>query len=163
VSADLTITRLADRETADAEACARMMSETEPWITLGRTFEASLDVVGDRFAETYVARSGGQVVGFVVLMMHGALPGYVRSVCIRADQRGGGLGTALMRFAEERIFRERSNVFLCVSSFNKAAQRLYLRLGYKQVGELEDYLVAGHSELLMRKTRGPLGPAPAGR
>jgi len=152
---DLSIERLRDEEQAAAETCARMMSETEPWITLGRKYPECLDVVRDRFAETYVARLGGQVVGFVVLMMHGALPGYIRSVCVRADQRGGGIGKALMHFAEDRIFSERPNVFLCVSSFNTGAQRLYLQLGYKQVGELADYLVTGHSELLMRKTRGP--------
>jgi hypothetical protein len=30
--------------------------------------------------------------------------------------------------------------------------------GYRRVGELADYVVAGHSELLMRKTTGPLTP-----
>jgi ribosomal protein S18 acetylase RimI-like enzyme len=61
-----------------------------------------------------------------------------------------------MAFAEERIFQEVPNVFLCVSSFNQEAQRFYARLGYEQVGELKDYVVRGHSEFLMRKTIGPL-------
>ena len=67
-----------------------------------------------------------------------------------------GVGRRLLAFAEERIFRESPNVFLCVSSFNAGARRLYLRLGYELIGELKDYIVRGHSELLMRKTRGPL-------
>ena len=54
-----------------------------------------------------------------------------------------------MRHAEERIFRESPNVFLC--------RRLYERLGYTLVGELTDYIVAGHAELLYRKTIGPIG------
>ena len=45
---------------------------------------------------------------------------------------------------------------MCVSSFNLGARRLYERLGYKVVGELSDYIVRGHSELLLRKTTGPL-------
>ena len=53
-------------------------------------------------------------------------------------------------------FRESPNVFLCVSSFNKEAQRLYKRLGYRKVGELKDYVVKGHSEFLMRKSIGPI-------
>ena len=65
------------------------------------------------------------------------------------------MGTALVAFAEERIFREHRNVFICVSDFNPGARRLYERLGYRLVGELTDYIVAGHSELLLRKTRGP--------
>jgi ribosomal protein S18 acetylase RimI-like enzyme len=61
-----------------------------------------------------------------------------------------------MDFAEKRVFRDSPNIFLCVSSFNEGARRLYERLGYTPVGELEDYLVAGHAEILMRKTIGPL-------
>jgi len=33
---------------------------------------------------------------------------------------------------------------------------LYERLGYEVVGELKDYIVPGHSEMLLRKTIGPL-------
>lgn len=43
-----------------------------------------------------------------------------------------------------------------MSSFNQDAQRWYQRMGYQAIGELKDYLVAGHSEILMRKTIGPL-------
>jgi hypothetical protein len=73
------------------------------------------------------------------------------------------VGSALLAFAEERIFREHPNVFICVSDFNPGARRLYERLGYRLVGELADYVVAGHSELLLRKTRGPLGAGDGGR
>ena len=48
-----------------------------------------------------------------------------------------------MVFAEQRIWRDHQNVFLCVSSFNHAARRFYQRLGYQQVGELSDFLVSG--------------------
>jgi ribosomal-protein-alanine N-acetyltransferase len=50
-------------------------------------------------------------------------------------------------------------------SFNDAARRLYDRLGYRVVGELTDYLVQGHSEVLLRKTVGPISqyePQPSG-
>jgi len=60
-----------------------------------------------------------------------------------------------VEWAEARIFRDSPNVFMCVSSFNANAFRLYQRLGYEVVGELRDYLVRGHSEILLRKTRGP--------
>jgi hypothetical protein len=33
---------------------------------------------------------------------------------------------------------------------------LYERLGYRFVGEIPDYIVRGHSEILLRKTLGPL-------
>lgn len=43
-----------------------------------------------------------------------------------------------------------------MSSFNVRAKDLYERLGYSIVGELKDFIVTGHSEWLLRKTRGPL-------
>ena len=69
---------------------------------------------------------------------------------------GRGLGSALITFAERRIFHDQPNVFICASSFNPGARRLYERLGYVAVGELTDFVVRGHSELLLRKTTGPL-------
>lgn len=158
---DLVIRPLEGR--AEAEACARMMAASEPWITLGRGNEASLVLLERPDREVYVALADGAVAGFIIVAMQGAFTGYTQTVCVAAERRGGGIGTRLVRHAEERIFRESPNVFLCVSSFNPDARRLYERLGYTLVGELTDYIVAGHSELLFRKTIGPIGaflPAP---
>jgi len=142
---------------AEAEACARIMSGSEPWITLGRGYDASLALLESPDRECYVALADGAVVGFLILNMQGAFVGYLQTVCVAAEARGRGIGTELVRFAEERIFRESPNVFLCVSSFNPDARRLYERLGYVLVGELTDYLVRTHAELLYRKTIGPIG------
>ena len=61
-----------------------------------------------------------------------------------------------MVFGEERIFGETPNAFVCVSSFNKGARRLYERMGYEVIGELRNFIVPGHSEVLLRKTIAPL-------
>lgn len=150
----LSITRLESQ--ADAEACARLMASSEPWLTLGRTLEASLRIVQDPTREVYIIRDDAGLAGFLILCMTGALVGYIQTVCIEADRRGQGLGSKLVEFAERRILAESPNVFMCVSSFNHGARRLYERLGYHVVGELTDYIVQGHSELLLRRTVGPL-------
>lgn len=144
------------QDTADVEWCARTMTASEPWITLGRGYEESLRLVQDPTRETYLARHDGARVGFIILNMKGAFVGYVQTICVASEARGRGLGTRILAFAEERIFREAPNVFMCVSSFNPDALRLYERLGYERVGELRDYLVSGHSEVLLRKTIGPV-------
>jgi ribosomal-protein-alanine N-acetyltransferase len=143
--------------TTDAEAriAARLMASSEPWLTLERTFEDSLRLLTDASREVYVAFEDDVFQGFVILNMNGVLAGYIQTIAVAHDARGSGVGTQLVKFAEERIFRESPNVFLCVSSFNTAAHRLYERLGYKLVGELADFIIAGHSEQLMRKTIGP--------
>jgi ribosomal protein S18 acetylase RimI-like enzyme len=156
-AADCAIRPLATSD--EAEQCARLMSNSEPWRTLGRDYETSLRIVTDPLKEVYVAYVGDEtetVAGFLILNMTGAFVGYIQTVCVAPEWRGRGLGALLISFAEERIFREAPNVFMCVSSFNTDAQRLYERLGYQRVGELTDYIVAGHSEILLRKTIGPL-------
>src|SRR4029077_19443119 len=139
---------------AEREACARLMASTDPWLTLGRDFEASLRLVEDPGRESHVAVRDGEVVGFLVLITHGALVGYIQSVGVAPQERGRGIGTELVGFAERRLFAEFPNVFLCVSSFNDGARRLYHRLGYLEVGELTDFILRGSSEILMRKVRG---------
>lgn len=141
---------------AEARACAEMMATSDPWIFFGRTFEQCLARVTNPSGEVWVARQDGKPRGFVILLLQGAFVGYIQIVCVAADARGSGIGSRLVQFAEERIFRQFPNVFLCVSSINTRARQLYERLGYTLVGELDDYLVRGYSEFLMRKSVGPL-------
>jgi ribosomal protein S18 acetylase RimI-like enzyme len=152
--AEIEIRRL--QHAAQAHVCARMMASSEPWITLQRDFEASLEIIGDPAREVYVAAVNGEVTGFVILLMQGAFVGYIQSVCVAPPWRGCGIGSQLMAFAEGRIFSETPNCFICVSSFNQGARKFYERLGYVVVGGLKDYIIPGHSEILLRKTIGPL-------
>lgn len=139
----------------ERQACARLMSESEPWLTLQRDFETSLALVSDPTRETYWIEHAGTWAGFLLLYLQGPFRGYIQTICLTPDVRGRGLGTAVLDWAEARIFRESPNVFLCVSDFNTGALRLYRRLGYELIGALPDFLVGGSAELLLRKTRGP--------
>ena len=151
---ELEIRKLVGR--ADAEICARMMANSEPWITLRRDYDASLKILTDPSRETYLAKVGNEIVGFTTLTMHGAFVGYLQSVCVAPQWRGKGLGSKLMDYAEKRILTETPNVFICVSSFNGRVQKLYERRGYEVIGELKNWIVPGHSEILLRKTIAPL-------
>ena len=142
--------------TDELGACAALMAASEPWLTLRRDAEACLRLLQEPSRERYGAWLGEQLAGVLVLNLQGALVGYLQAICIAPEYRGQGLGTTLIAFAEERIFRDHPNVFLCVSSFNQGARRLYERLGYATIGELPDYVVTGHSEFLLRKSCGPL-------
>src|SRR6267142_206397 len=111
--------------------------------------------------ERYAAWLDNRIAGFVVINMSGTLAGYIQSICVAPGNRASGIGRLLMAHAETRIFRDTPNVFLMVSDFNAAARRFYERLGYRTIGEIPEYLVAGRSEILMRKTRGPIRGHPA--
>jgi len=138
----------------ESQRCARMMAASEPWITLKRGYVESLAIVEGPEREVHVALEDGELRGFLILNMSGAFAGYIQTVCVAPEVRSRGIGTRLVRFAEARIFRESPNVFLCVSSFNPRARALYKRLGYTRVGELPDYLIPGHSEVIFRETIG---------
>ncbi len=151
----MNVLRVTAEDRGRAEECARLMVSSEPWITLGRSFDSALRALQDPGKELYVVLSEDEVAAFVLLDLRGVLAGYIQSICVRPDLRGGGIGTALIRWAEQRIFEESPNVFICVSSFNDAARRLYERLGYTLVGNLTGFIVRSHDELLLRKTHGP--------
>jgi ribosomal-protein-alanine N-acetyltransferase len=140
---------------AEARCCAAIMSASEPWVTLGRAYGESLAMLQDPNRRVDVAVVAGDVVGFIVTVRTGAVVGYVQSVAVAEPWRARGIGSLLLDRAESELLAEFHNVFICVSSFNHAARRLYTRRGYVVVGELTDYLVRGHSEWLLRLTRGP--------
>jgi RimJ/RimL family protein N-acetyltransferase len=151
---NLDVEPLADA--ADIREAARMMASSEPWITLQRTADALVPVIGDPAKEVHLVRDADGIAAFIILDLRGLTNGYVQTICVRDDRRGGGLGAALLGWAEAYIQMQSPNVFLCVSSFNAGAQKFYARLGYERVGALREYVVDGYDEILMRKTIGPL-------
>ncbi len=135
--------------------CAGIMAKSEPWITLGMGYDQCLPAFEGTFREVYIIRAGEQIAGFVILQVCGTFSGYIQTLCIDDKWRGKGLGTELLKFSEKRILRFSPNVFICVSSFNKRAMKLYYDFGFTIVGELDNFVKEGFSELLMRKTVGP--------
>ncbi|MEJ5366443.1 MAG: N-acetyltransferase [Desulfosoma sp.] len=136
--------------------CAELMAASEPWLTLKIHRDVLLKIMNDPWREVYVGYTGKQAVGVVIILMKGALTGYIQSICVAPQWRNKGIGRQLMNYAEKRIFSEAPNVFLFVSSFNGDAQRFYKKLGYEVVGELCDYFFRGESEILLRKSIAPL-------
>lgn len=150
---ELTISLTKDEN--DFRLCASIMAGTDPWITLEMDFEQCLKAFEGDFREVYVAKYGDDLAGFVILQVCGTFSGYIQSICMSEKYRGMGSGTRLIEFCEKRIMEFSPNIFICVSVFNKGAAKLYYRMGYKLVGELESFLKEGYTELLLRKTIGP--------
>jgi len=140
----------------DYEWSAGVMAGSEPWITLRRDKASCGRTLSRPGTELFIARrrENGLPVGFILLAPYGlAGSPYIATVAVAAEARGCGVGSQLLKFAEHH-FHGREHLFLLVSSFNKQAKELYRRHGYEQVGELKDYCVAGHAELILHKALG---------
>ncbi|TFH20302.1 MAG: GNAT family N-acetyltransferase [Bacteroidia bacterium] len=137
-------------------SCAELMAGSEPWITLGMDRDHVVNIFNDPLNEVFAAYIGEALVGTMVIQTKGAFTGYLKSIVVKPDRRGQKLGEKMMAFIEKEIFATCANLFLCVSSFNREAQRFYQRLGYEKIGVLKNYLVDGHDEILMRKTIAPI-------
>ena len=144
------------RDDAEARDCTAQLGEFGPWRILGITPERIFKDLTNPARAVFVAESDGQIIGVLVLHLGGSFDGYIQLIAVFPEFQSRGFGSQIVRFAEEKIFCQSKNVFLCVSAFNNRAQKFYGRLGYRRVGELPDFLVAGQAEILMRKTTGPL-------
>ncbi|MDI6772620.1 MAG: N-acetyltransferase [bacterium] len=155
----------------DVLACARIVAGERLWQCYGQTLPRARGAIRRALASKgrggaaapdagvlAVACEAGRVVGFIWFHRAGTFhhSGYVRWVGVAPEARGQGVGRALMRYAEERIFKAGPNVFLLVADFNVTAQAFYEDLGYTRVGTIPDYIVRGVTELLYRKARGPI-------
>ncbi|MFI5186054.1 MAG: GNAT family N-acetyltransferase [Chitinophagales bacterium] len=136
--------------------CARMMQASDPWITLGMNYEQCRFAFEGPCKEIYVAEFGNKLTGFVILQVCGTFKGYIQTICVDDNSRGRGIGKQILRFCERRILAISPNIFICVSSFNKGAIKLYYETGFKLVGELTDFVKQGFTELLLRKSIGPI-------
>jgi ribosomal protein S18 acetylase RimI-like enzyme len=135
--------------------CARVMAATDPWLALGRSFEDCLARCNHAEYTLLTASEDGERLGFVLLHPRGVAGSpYIASIAVAEEARGRGVGSALLVQAEG-YFPGARHIFLCVSSFNGAARRLYEREGYRAVGEFPDYVIDGASETLMHKRLAP--------
>ena len=145
----------------DARWAAEVMASSDPWLTLGRGFDACLAACTSGLDVLEIAAIGGERCGLVLVRPAGVAGApYIVSIAVALGFRGQGVGAALLDHVE-RTYRGRSHhLFLCVSSFNPRARRFYERHGFEAVGTLRAFLIEDADEILMHKRLGPAtGPA----
>jgi ribosomal-protein-alanine N-acetyltransferase len=136
----------------EREWAVQLMAGSDPWITLGRGLDERRRACSQPDKLLFVGHVNAMPGGFVLMQRHGVAGSpYIASIAVAPDQRGTGIGSRLLQFAEDLFRNEANHIFLCVSSFNTRARALYERCGYAAVGELKDYVIEGASEILMHK------------
>jgi ribosomal protein S18 acetylase RimI-like enzyme len=136
----------------DARWAAGVLAGSDPWLTLGRGFDACLAACTSSLDVLEIAESAGERCGLVLVRPAGVAGApYIVSIAVAPAFRSRGIGAALLEHVE-RTYRGRSrHLFLCVSSFNLRARRFYERHGFEAVGTLKAFLIEAADEILMYK------------
>ena len=146
---DIDIHLAADNE---KDIAAHLFATTEPWITLRITGEQCRKNCHDPEFQLYIACKVEKPAGVVLLDPRGVAGSpYIKSIAVFPEFRGQGIGKGLLSFAENLFRNDSKHLFICVSSFNHRAGKLYEKFGFEPVGELKDYIIKGASEILMHK------------
>lgn len=136
----------------EMDLAAELLANSEPWITLGITPDQCKKNCHDREFLLFIAYSGNMPSGIILLDPRGVAGSpYIKSIAVFPEFRGLGIGSKLLSFAED-LFRNKARyLFICVSSFNERARKLYEKCGYQAAGELRNYIIEGASEILLNK------------
>lgn len=137
-----------------ARFLAQQLAGMDPWLRLCY----QVDVL-DRFflnpgcdAERYLLRIDQEIAGVLCLKQPWLRGVYLEQLAIFPPWQGRGLGRAALAFIEQSHPRT-GNIWLLVSRFNQSARSFYLANGFVELCTLDDLLVAGEDEILMRKRR----------
>ncbi|HEX3030452.1 MAG TPA: GNAT family N-acetyltransferase [Clostridia bacterium] len=113
-------------------------------------------VEGFEKEEIYVAlNEDNTCLGFIWFIFKGAFHSYpyLHIIAVREEYRRMGIGKGLLKFFEDQVFKAADKAFLVVADFNPEAKKLYVSLGYKQVGEIPGLYKNGVTEYIMMKER----------
>ncbi len=138
-----------DRE---RDLAAQLLANSEPWLTLRINLDQCRKNCYDPEYQLYIAYTDKEPSGIIIIDPRGVAGSpYIKSIAVYPEYRGTGVGTALLSFAED-LFRGKARfLFICVSSFNHRARKLYEKCGFQAAGEFRDYIIEGASEILMQK------------
>jgi ribosomal protein S18 acetylase RimI-like enzyme len=78
---------------------------------------------------------------------------YIHIITVATDERGKGYGKQLLSYFEEVIVPEYKKILLLVGTWNSRAVKLYEKVGYKRLCEIDGFYTENVTEILMIKER----------
>ncbi len=144
---------LAPIEREDARCIAAEMVKMDPWLTMNYSatpLENYLSTPSPAL-HRYVIEVNGATAGVVTVRYPWLRGAYLELIGLFPSWQKNGLGTAVLRWLERETEPHAANLWVLVSSFNRAAQRFYFRQGFREIGAIEALVSAKSTEFLLRK------------
>jgi ribosomal protein S18 acetylase RimI-like enzyme len=153
-SADLGEARFVPLEVGDCARLAEAIVAMPPWTVMNYPAESManfLAALGDNVSRFRV-EVGGENAGVVSVRYPWLKGPYLELLALWPKFQGQGLGTRILGwFEQEAVRHEARNLWVCASSYNEGALRLYERHGFHRVATLPGLLIDGDDEILLRK------------
>ena len=92
----------------------------------------------------------GQIIGFLISKIE-RNQGYILTLEVKPEQRGQGVGAALVRRCEQAYYERGYKTIRLEVYTNNPAQMMYFKQGYRVHGFKKDYYALGHSAVSMSK------------
>jgi ribosomal protein S18 acetylase RimI-like enzyme len=134
-----------------------MMAASDPWKSLYFSQEqCEVELSRPEICIYGAIGHDATILGFLAALANGiGFEPMIEYLCVDERWRGKKIGTRLIEYFEESLFPDADNMYLFVSDINPNAMRLYIMLGYMQVGALPNFNLEMQTEFLFRKTRRP--------
>jgi ribosomal protein S18 acetylase RimI-like enzyme len=156
IFSDYTLNTCQLRQITQAETViiAQTLVRMEPWYTLNYKMDNLSNYLyrPDPLLYRYAIVVNQQIMGVVCVRYPWLQDAYLELLAIYPTCQGQGVGREVLQWIEAELFKVHCHhLWLLVSSFNHQAQRFYQKLGFVEMGQLEDFVVAGYDEILLRK------------
>ena len=145
--------RLEPLSAHQARELGLIFASIDPWKKVDWPAERLESFLGGKVpgAPRYLIRSGEEPAGAVAVSspwLHGA---YLNFLGIVPGLQNSGIGTSVMDWFEAESLGTYRNLWICVSAFNDSATRFYEARGYSHAATLDNLIVEGEDEILLRK------------
>ena len=137
-----------------ATEIAAAMTAIDPWRRLGtdRDALAAFLTADDPHCCRRAIQIDGAAAGVVAVRSPWLYGPYLSLLAVLPPRQGNGVGARVLDWlATEAVAGGNRNVWVCTSSFNARAQAFYAAHGFVRVGVLDDLLVDGVGEVLLRR------------
>lgn len=149
------IYKISSVESQSIYQCAEIISSEHAWQVYEIDLNKAIEILTSMPDKIYAIKENNIVQGFATLRLQGIgnIGAYMRMLAVRQDCRGQSLGRSLIDYVQQEAEKQGSrDMFLICSTDNQTASHFYESIGFTRVGILSDLVVAGHDEILYRRT-----------